>query len=190
MRKLPAIWLLALLAVVVTPAWATELDALRGKVADARSEAESLGAEIRATQERLASAEAEASAAAERERELSDLLAHGRERAARLAAKVRRSEAQLEAERRRLRRARHVLSQRLVAIYESGSPSTASVILGSGDFDQLATRTEYLERIEESDSQLAARVEQVRDRVRQELELVEALKAKVVAYNERLAVLP
>ena len=28
--------------------------------------------------------------------------------------------------------------QRLVAIYESGAPSTASVILGSGDFDELA----------------------------------------------------
>jgi hypothetical protein len=74
-----------------------------------------------------------------------------------------------------------------VAIYESGAPSTASVILGSDDFDQLATRTEYLRQIEESDAQLAARVEQVRDQVRRELELVEALKAKVVAYNERLA---
>ena len=187
MRKLPAIWLLALLLVAVAPAWAAEVDALRGKVADARDEAASLGAEIRSTQERLAATEAEANAAAERERELSELLAHGRERAARLARKVRRSEAELAAERRRLQRARSALAQRLVAIYESGSPSTASVILGSGDFDQLATRTEYLERIEESDSQLAARVEQVRDRVRRELELVEALKARVVAYNERLA---
>jgi peptidoglycan hydrolase CwlO-like protein len=186
-RKLPAIWLLALLAVAAAPAWAAELDALRGKVADAREEAASLGAEIRVTQERLVSTETEASAAAERERQLSDLLAHGRERAARLAAQVEQSETELEAERRRLRRARRALAQRLVAIYESGSPSTASVILGSGDFDQLATRTEYLQRIEESDTQLAARVEQVRDRVRHELELVEQLKAKVVAYNERLA---
>lgn len=187
MRKLPAIWLLALLLVAVAPAWAAEVDALRGKVADARDEAASLGTEIRSTQERLAATEAEANAAAERERELGELLAHGRERAARLARKVGRSEAELAAERRRLQRARSALAQRLVAIYESGSPSTASVILGSGDFDQLATRTEYLERIEESDSQLAARVEQVRDRVRHELELVEALKARVVAYNERLA---
>jgi septal ring factor EnvC (AmiA/AmiB activator) len=186
-RKLPAIWLLALLVVAVSPAWAAELETLRGQVAAARDEAASLGAEIRATQEQLAATEAEATEAAERERQLSDLLAHGRERAARLAAKVERSEAEMEAERRRLRRARSALAQRLVAIYESGAPSTASVILGSDDFDQLATRTEYLRQIEESDAQLAARVEQVRDRVRRELELVEALKAKVVAYNERLA---
>ena len=187
MRKLPAIWLLALLAVAVAPAWAAELDLLRGKVSAARDEAASLGGEIRATQEQLASTEAEAAEAAARERQLNELLAHGRERAARLATKVQQSEAELEAERRRLRRARSALAKRLVAIYESGSPSTASVILGSDDFDQLATRTEYLRQIEESDAQLAARVEQVRDQVRHELELVEELKAKVVAYNERLA---
>ncbi len=187
MRWKSAVVLFALALLGVASAHAADLDVLRDKVEGARSEAASLGSEIRATQEQLAATETEAEAAAARERQLNDLLAHGRERAARLAAKVKRSEAALEAERRRLRRARSALAQRLVAIYESGSPSTASVILGSGDFDQLATRTEYLQRIEESDTQLAARVEQVRDEVRHELELVEGLKAKVVAYNERLA---
>jgi septal ring factor EnvC (AmiA/AmiB activator) len=187
MRFKSAVVLFGLALLAVASAHAADVGALRDKVEGARSEAASLGAEIRATQERLAATEAEAAAAAKRERELNDLLAHGRERAARLAAKVNESEAELEAERRRLRRARSALAQRLVAIYESGAPSTASVILGSDDFDQLATRTEYLRQIEESDAQLAARVEQVRDQVRRELELVAALKAKVVAYNERLA---
>jgi septal ring factor EnvC (AmiA/AmiB activator) len=187
MRWKPAVVLLFVALLTVGSARAAGVDALRDKVEGARSEAASLGAEIRATQEQLAATEAEATAAAARERRLSDLLAHGRERAAHLTRKVRRSEAELDAERKRLRRARRALAQRLVAIYESGSPSTASVILGSGDFDELATRTEYLQQIEESDTQLAARVEQVRNQVRRELELVEALKAKVVAYNERLA---
>lgn len=187
MRRSPAVVFLAVVLLAVGSARAADLDSLRDKVGGARDEAAALGAEIRATQERLATTEAEALAAAARERRLSGLLAHGRRRAARLAAEVERSEQQLEAERRRLRRARRALAQRLVAIYESGSPSTASVILGSGDFDELATRTEYLQRIEESDSELAARVEQVRDDVRRELKLVAALKARVVAYNERLA---
>jgi septal ring factor EnvC (AmiA/AmiB activator) len=187
MRWKPAVVLLAVALLAVASAHAADVGALRDKVEGARSEAASLGAEIRATQESLAATEAEAAEAAARERKLSDLLAHGRERAERLASKVEQSEAALEAERRRLRRARGALAQRLVAIYESGAPSTASVILGSGDFDQLATRTEYLRQIEESDARLAARVEQVRNRVRHELELVEALKARVVAYNERLA---
>ena len=187
MRKLPAIALFGLFVLVVAPAWAANVDTLRDKVGGAREEAAALGAEIRATQERLLVTEAEAEEAAARERRLADLLAHGREQAARLAAKVRRTERRLEAERKRLQRARQALAQRLVAIYESGAPSTASVILGSGDFDELATRAEYLQLIEESDSRLAARVEQVRDQVRRGLKLVAALKARVDAYNERLA---
>jgi peptidoglycan hydrolase CwlO-like protein len=187
MRWKPVAVLLAVALLATAPAAAEEIDALRDKVAGARDEAAALGAEIRGLQEEVAAAEAESAAAAAREQRLSGLLAHGRERAARLQREVEHTEAQLEAERRRLRRARRALAQRLVAIYESGSPSTASVILGSGDFDELATRSEYLQRIEDSDSELAARVEQVRDKVRRELELVAELKARVDAYNERLA---
>jgi septal ring factor EnvC (AmiA/AmiB activator) len=180
-----AFLLSALLAAAA--AHAAGIDALRSKVEAGRSEAAALGNQIRATQERLLATKGEADAAAEREHRLSALLAHGRERAAGLAAKVARAERHLEAERARLRRARRVLAQRLVAIYESGSPSTASVVLASGSYDELATRTEYLQRIEDSDTALASRVEQVRNTVRHELKLVAALKARVVAYNERLA---
>ena len=187
MRWKPAVALLFVALLAVASARAAEIGGLRDKVGGAREEAASLGAEIRDTQERLTATEAEAVAAAARERHLSDLLAHGRERAARLAAKVRRAERHLEEERARLRRARRALAQRLVAIYMSGTPSTASIVLGSGDINELEVRTEYLQRIEESDTQLAARVEQVRDEVRHELRAVAELKARVDAYNEELA---
>ncbi|HMJ73076.1 MAG TPA: transglycosylase family protein [Solirubrobacterales bacterium] len=187
MRWKPAVVFLALALLTVATARAAGIGALRDKVGGAREEAASLGAQIRDTQERLAATEAEAMAAAARERHLTDLLAHGRERAARLAAKVERSQQHLEAERARLQRARNALANRLVAIYMSGTPSTASIVLGSGDINELEVRTEYLQRIEDSDSELAARVEQVRNGVRHELELVAALKARVDAYNERLA---
>jgi septal ring factor EnvC (AmiA/AmiB activator) len=186
MRRSPAVVFLAVALLTVATAHAADIGALRDKVGGAREEAASLGAEIRDTQERLAATEAEAAAAASRERHLTDLLAHGRERAARLATKVERSQQHLEAERARLQRARHELSNRLVAIYMSGSPSMASIVLGSGDINELEVRTEYLQRIEESDTDLAARVEQVRNSVRHELELVANLKAQVDAYNERL----
>jgi septal ring factor EnvC (AmiA/AmiB activator) len=187
MRRSSAVALVAVALLAVGSARAADIGALRDKVGGAQEEAASLGAQIRATQERLSATEAEASAAAARERHLTDLLAHGRERAARLAAKVERSEEHLEAERERLRRARRALAQRLVAIYMSGTPSTASIVLGSGDINELEVRTEYLQRIEDSDTELAARVEEVRNSVRHELELVAALKARVDAYNERLA---
>lgn len=188
MRWKPAVVFLALALLTVATARAADLGALRDKVGGAREEAASLGAQIRDTQERLAATEAEAAAAASRERHLTNLLAHGRERAARLAAKVEHSQQHLEAERRRLQRARRALADRLVAIYMSGTPSTASIVLSSGDINELEVRTEYLQRIEDSDTELAARVEQVRNSVRHELELVAALKARVDAYNERLAV--
>jgi septal ring factor EnvC (AmiA/AmiB activator) len=187
MRWKPAAVLLAVALLAVGSARAADIDALRGKVSGAQDEAAALGAEIRDTQERLAATEAEAAAAAAREHHLTDLLAHGRERAARLAAKVERAERHLEAERQRLRRARRALADRLVAIYMSGSPSTASIVLGSGDINELEVRAEYLQRIEASDSELAARVEDVRNEVRRELKIVAALKARVDAYNEELA---
>ena len=187
MRWKPAVALLAVALLAAATAHAANLGALRDKVGGARQEAASLGAEIRDTQERLLATEGEATAAAARERRLSDLLAHGRERAARLAAKVERSERRLAAERARLRRARRALAQRLVAMYESGTPSTASIVLGSGDINELEVRSEYLQRIEDSDTELAARVEQVRNQVRSALEAVAALKARVDAYNEQLA---
>ena len=187
MRWKSAVALVAVALLAVGSARAADIGALRDKLGGAQDEAAALGSQIRATQEQLATTEAEASAAAARERHLTELLAHGHERAARLAAKVERSEAHLEAERQRLRRARRALAQRLVAIYMSGTPSTASIVLGSGDIDELEVRAEYLRRIEDSDTELAARVEQVRNDVRHELELVAALKARVDAYNEELA---
>jgi septal ring factor EnvC (AmiA/AmiB activator) len=187
MRRKPVLAIAFAALLVVASAHAAGTGALRSKVESGRSEATALGSRIRATQEQLLATEGEAVAAAKHERRLSALLAHGRERAARLAAKVVRAERHLEVERARLRRARGVLAQRLVAIYESGAPSTASVVLASSSYEELATRTEYLQRIEDSDSELAARVEQVRNEVHRELDEVAALKARVDAYDERLA---
>jgi len=162
------------------------VDSLQAKVAAARGEAGSLAAKLQAAQADLAAAQEEAAAARAREEKLTDLLAHGEERAARLAGEVEQTQRRLVAEKKRLRRARAVLSERLVAIYESGSPDTASMILGSSDFDELATRTEYLDRIEQSDSDLAHRVELVRRAVTEELKQIAELKAKADAYDERL----
>jgi septal ring factor EnvC (AmiA/AmiB activator) len=180
----------ALLAFVLVQAPAVEagqVDSLQARVASARGEAGALASQLQAAQGELAAAEQQAAAASARERKLTDLLASGEQRAERLARQVRSTQQHLAAEKRRLHRARGDLARRLVAIYESGSPSTASVILASNSIDELATRTEYLDRIEQSDSALAGRVAQVRRSVAHQLELVAALKARVDAYNARLA---
>lgn len=179
--------LLALLALAAAPASTADISTLQGKVSAGREEAGSLAGQLQAAQGELAVAEQEATAASARERKLTTLLATGEEKAARLAAEVQRTKRRLAAEKRRLHRARAALAARLVAIYESGSPSTASIILASNSIDELATRTEYLERIQQSDSDLAARVAQVRRTVAAALDRVAALKARVDSYNKRLA---
>jgi septal ring factor EnvC (AmiA/AmiB activator) len=179
--------LLAPSALAAAPASAAGISALQGKVSAGREEAGSLAGQLQAAQGELAAAQQEATAASAREQKLTTLLATGEERAARLAAEVQRTKRRLAAEKRRLQRARAALASRLVAIYESGSPSTASIILASNSIDELATRTEYLERIQQSDSDLAARVAQVRRTVAAALDRVAALKARVDSYNDRLA---
>jgi peptidoglycan hydrolase CwlO-like protein len=184
-RLLSALLALGLLSASV--AGAANVGALQEKVSAGRNEADSLVAQLQAAQGEIAAAEGEAEAARARERRLTGLLATGEEKAARLAAEVERTQRRLAVEKRRLRRARAALAARLVAIYESGAPSTASVILASSSIDELAIRTEYLDRIQESDTDLAQRVAGVRRSIASALKRVAALKAKVDAYNARLA---
>jgi septal ring factor EnvC (AmiA/AmiB activator) len=173
--------------VLVATAVAADTESLQSKVEAARGQASALAAELKARQGELAAAETQAAKAGAREEQLSSLLATGQERAAALNDKVKRSQRRLVVEKGHLRRARQALAERLVAIYESGSPSTASVILASSDFNDLVTGADYLQQVEDSDTALAQRVEEVRNEVRHELDLVAALKAKVDAYNARLA---
>jgi len=177
----------ALLSLVVATSGGASISGLEAKLSKGREEASSLAGQLQNAQAELAAAEGEAAKASAREQKLTVLLASGEEKAERLAGEVRRTQRRLAAEKRRLHRARAALAARLVAIYESGAPSTASVILAADSIDELATRTEYLERIEQSDSDLAARVAQVRRMVAAALRRVAELKARVDSYNERLA---
>lgn len=179
--------LVGLAATAPPPAGAASAGALEAKLASARGEAGSLAAGLQESQRRYAAAAAEAHAAAAHERRLADLLAAGQQRAAALSRKVASTRHRLALERARLRRSHHALAQRLVAIYESGTPDTASLIFGSGDYEEMITRSDYLREISESDSALAERVEQVRNAVHREVRRVAALKARAVAYDKRLA---
>jgi septal ring factor EnvC (AmiA/AmiB activator) len=179
--------LLAAVLAIAPRAGAAEAEALEAKLVTARDEAGSLAAGLRASHEQLAVAEGEAAQARAKEERLSGLLAEGQERAAALSRKLALTRRQLAAEKARLRRSRAALAARLVAIYESGTPSSTDLIFGSGDYQELITRSRYLRAIEESDSALADRVEQVRDEVRKQAKLVAELEARAVAYNERLA---
>jgi peptidoglycan hydrolase CwlO-like protein len=179
--------LLAVLAVAVASAGATDAEKLETKLASARDEASSISAQLQSTTAELASAEAEAKDAVAEEEELTNLLARARERTAELAGKLRATERRLALEKERLRRSREVLAERLVAIYEQGTPSTADLVFGSGDYEDFVTQSDYLRAISEADSALADRVAEVRAAVHNRVLEVADLKAEAVAYDERLA---
>ena len=81
-------------------------------------------------------------------------------------AALEKEEAHLEAVRKKLQRALGVLRQRLVSIYESGSPDVVNAILESEDWSQMAAQTEYLSRIQSYDDEVVERVKTLRDEVR------------------------
>jgi len=64
-----------------------------------------------------------------------------------------------------LKRALVALRQRLVAMYEAGSPDLVSVLLGSNGLEDLAARTEYLDRLHGMDEAVVGRVRDLRDEV-------------------------
>jgi septal ring factor EnvC (AmiA/AmiB activator) len=179
--------LLVGLVLLAGNAGAADRGALESKLVVAREEAGSIAAGLQQSHAELATAEAEAQRAENHERRLSELLAEGEARAAELERKVARTRARLVRERARLERARTALANRLVAIYETGVADPASIVLGSGDYEELATRADYLRLISESDSSLAARVEQVRNQVRRAAARVAALRRQALAYDRRLA---
>jgi len=178
--------LLAVLIAAVGTASAGKADALEAKLGEARDEAAALSSELQATTAELASAEAEAAKAQAHEEKLSGLLEEGRERAAELARTLEATRHRLAVEKARLLRAREVLAERLVAMYESGTPDAATLILEADNYDDLVARNDYLRAINEADSALAERVAEVRAEVHRAVLRVGDLEAEAVAYDERL----
>lgn len=178
--------LLALLVVAVGTASAGKTEALEAKLGKARDEAGALSGQLQATTAELGSAEAEAAKAQAHEERLDALLGEGRERAAQLSRKLETTKHRLAVEEARLQRARQILADRVVAIYESGTPDAAALVLESDDYRELVARNDYLRAINEGDSALAARVAEVRAAVHQEVLRVGDLEEEAVAYDERL----
>ena len=178
--------LLALLIVAVGTASAGKTEALEAKLAKARDEASSISSQLQSTTAELAGAEAEAAKAQAREEKLSALLTEGRERAAELAQKLEDTKHRLAVEKARLQRSREVLADRLVAIYESGTPDAATLVLEADDYQDLVARNDYLRAINEADSALAERVAEVRAAVHREVLRVANFEAEAVDYDEEL----
>lgn len=136
-----------------------EISRLEGEVSNLRSQEAAVEAELAAKQAELDAA----------------------------AAKLERDRDHLKVVRERLKRALIVLRERLVAIYETGSPDLLSVVLTSEDYSEVASRTEYLNRIQEADDALVARVSELRDQAKAAVLSQRELRDRIAQARDAIA---
>ncbi|MGI9556860.1 MAG: transglycosylase family protein [Solirubrobacterales bacterium] len=178
----------ALLVLLLLPAAAggQGSDSLRERIEQAREEAGALAKKVEGTTESLAAARSRAAASRSEESALTDLLASGESREANLARRTSQVQDRLRDARRRLDRAVRALSGRLVAFYKAGELDSLVVLLNADGYDDLATRSEFLRRIEQGDARLVARVREVRREVDAQVTELRAARDARRRLNERL----
>jgi len=97
------------------------------------------------------------------------------------------AKARLARVRAQLKRALTALRERLVAMYETGNPDLISVIVGSSNLDDLAARTEYLNRIHGMDEAVVGRVRDLRDEVRELVARLRDSKDRIESARDAIA---
>jgi murein DD-endopeptidase MepM/ murein hydrolase activator NlpD len=86
-----------------------------------------------------------------------------------------------------LKRALIALRDRLVAIYETGTPDVLSVIVGANGYDDLIDRTEYLNRIRGNDEAVVGRVRQLRDQIQRTVARLRSAKDRIEVARDAIA---
>jgi septal ring factor EnvC (AmiA/AmiB activator) len=109
---------------------------------------------------------------------------------AKLAAATKALEAEqahLEVVRERLERALGVLRERLVSMYEAGSPDALNAILESQNWSQMEAQAEYLSRIQSYDDSVVGRVKSLRDEVRAAVERLSTQRQEAEEARDEVA---
>ena len=139
--------------------YGAEIDRLTGEVAEIRNREAAVRERLLAKQTELDAAVAELNTAKDRLRRL----------------------------RAHLKRALVALRERLVAMYELGSPDVVSVLVGSNDLEDLAARTEYLDRLHGMDEAVVGRVRELRDQVQNLVSRLRTAKDRIEAARDEIA---
>lgn len=188
---LPAVLLLAALCLAASAPAETlqeKFEQTQGKLSDVRESQSAVAATIAEQNRAIDSMIGEVSALRQRqaaiEAELEAKQAELDEATAELEADKRR----LERVRDRLRRALMVLRERLVAIYQTGSPDMVDVVLESASWSEVTTRAEYLDQIQDYDDAIAIRVKELRDQARAAVERMTAVRLRIKEARDAIAI--
>jgi len=188
---LPAALLLALLCVVASaPAKSLEekLHSAQGKLSHVRASQSALATTIAEQNHAIDSMIGEVSALRQQQAAVQGELEAKQAELDRATAKLAADKHRLAVVRARLQRALTVLRDRLVAIYESGSPDMVDVVLDSASWSEVSTRADYLAQVQEYDDSVAARVKSLRDEARAAVLRMKGVRRQIKAARDTIAV--
>lgn len=188
---LPATLLLAAVCLVGGASAETlreELEETQGKLDRVRQSQSALGDTIEAQNRAIDSMLGEVSRLRQEQQAAEAELAAKQAELERASAKLAEEKRHLAAVRERLERALTVLRERLVAIYETGSPDALTVVLDSESWSQASARADYLSSIQDYDDAVAGRVKELRDEAQAAVERMTAVRARIEAARDAIAV--
>jgi peptidoglycan hydrolase CwlO-like protein len=188
---LPATLLFFVLCLVASAPAETlreKLDDTQGKLSDVRESQSALSATIAEQNKAIDSMLGEVSRLRQRQLALESELADKQAELDQASAKLEAEKHRLALIRARLQRALEVLRDRLVAIYEAGSPDVVSVVLESETWSQASVRAEYLSRVQDYDDAVAGRVKGLRDEAKAAVKRMAAIRLQLKEARDAIAV--
>lgn len=188
---LPATLLLLVLCLAASAPAETlreKLDATQDKLSDVREDSSALTATIAEQNRAIDSMLGEVSSLRQQQAALESELAAKQAELDSASAELKLEKERLERIRERLQRALEVLRDRLVAIYETGSPDVIGVVLESETWSQASTRAEYLSRIQDYDDSVADRVKELRDQAKEAVARMAEIRRQLKGARDEIAV--
>jgi septal ring factor EnvC (AmiA/AmiB activator) len=160
---------------------------LKDRIDSARSNAGKLSDRVDAQSSRISSLTEQAHRAGAQAMVVAAQVGRTQTRAHELARELKDAEARLERLRAEYATAVKQLEQRLISIYESDTPDELTVLLNSHGYDDLATRSAYLDALHNADRRIAERVASLRDQVAQHVNQVADLKQQTEDQAQQLS---
>jgi septal ring factor EnvC (AmiA/AmiB activator) len=188
-----ALLLAAICALAMTEASAPaktpreKLEATEGKLDSVREDQSSLAETIAEQNAAIDTMIGEVSALRQKQAAVEAELTEAQGELEAATAALKKEKAHLAEVRDQLNRALDVLRERLVAIYEAGSPDFVNAILESDDWSEMAAQTEYLNRIQSYDDSVVDRVKSLRDQVTNAVAKLAENRAKVKQARDTIA---
>jgi len=165
----------------------SKLDSTEAKLSEARERSGVLTTTISHYKDRIERLTGEVAALRTREAAVEARLEAKQAELDRAVADLDTAKKHLAVVRARLERALVALRDRLVAIYETGTPDVLSVIVGADGYDDLIGRTEYLNHIRGMDEAIVGRVRDLRDQVKSTVFRLRTAKNRIEAARDAIA---